>query len=1168
MSQLEILVLGELQVRRDGRLLPAASWHSRQERRLLGMLVAARGATLAAARLVELLWPGADSVAAGVTLRSAISNLRRLLEPEAVRASMRYIVTRPGGYAWNRAADAWIDSDEFLTYVQAAFERSGEIRVGSEFNPRTPPSGELAAIGELAGVLDQTLALYRGDLLEDEPEPQWVQGERVALRERYFQAVQLLAELRIAQGAWAAAVVTAQQGLARDHLREPLYRLLMLSQALAGDTAAALQSYERYRRTLDDTLGALPSPQTRELHTAILRGAIQVQPPTRSGDASARGQPQPEPPPMATRLPLVGRANELQAINGWVEQFLAGHGGTITIVGATGIGKTRLAEEVRRLAIQGGALAISARAEMLERALPFAALSEALRPLLRAAPIEQLTRLPAAALAQVAELLPVLRERLPNLPVLPPAPAAERYNRMLDGLEDIALALAQIQPLALICDDAQWIDEASLTAIGRLARRAVRHPILFVLVYRSEELPDNPALHTLLRSLGRDMLLRPILPMTLTAADTAQLLAALELGEPAQLEQLAMRLNHETGGNPLFITVAAQALLDERMAGGPSVPAGALGQAQLPDLAGTPRIRELVLARVARLPERGRELLEQLAVIGRPVSLDLIEQLEGPAGLDDAQILLERQLLVEESDERLRFAHDLVRSIIAAAISSPRRRQIHRHAAEAIAALHGQRPEYAAELAFHFSSAGRGMEAEALRYAVLAGDAARRAFGYRQALRHYAKALEAAERLGADAPAALLRQVFNGQLLTYEALLEWDGIRATVAAYDAWNKRWGSRQLAGVADLPAQQPLVTNRRLLLLRALMGDLAGAAEISAAAQEPPSGERLNGAHESPILEDMLRRTAQILQPAPPEARLGVSLASAMQRAYQQAAPLPGDPASELPQLLGEDEAALALFQVGWAALMQGLLDDAERCLRRGYQLANDSGQVAAAVICALQLAHLNALRGLAVEAGEWLARSLELARLAPEAGWAAIWPRIHQGFLWLLDDQIDAAESRFREMEAQLAGLPSFRAHRASLQVGLGLTALARGALDDADERLRTALAAPQALYGFIYAAAQHGAAQILVQRGDLAGARRILAETLADGARRGLLAEYVRTVIEIARVERDYGDPAPVLPLLRSAAAWAHASGLIPLAVAAEGLGAKLAPLATGVVRSA
>ncbi|HWQ15583.1 MAG TPA: AAA family ATPase [Roseiflexaceae bacterium] len=1162
-GELRISMLGPLVVERDGQALAESGWRSRQERRLLTILLARRGRHTAAERLIEWLWPGAEPATALVTLRSAVSSLRRTLEPATpARASSRYILTRHGGYAWNNASGAWLDVDEFLALtgpVQSERRVANGERLAA--SPRSPVIGHPSLAN-----LERALALYRGDYLEEEGDAPWALAERERLRERYALAVQALVDERDRQGDHAGAIVLAQRGLGHVPLYEPLWRALMRSQIRAGDAAGALQSYERYRQALDHELGAMPSPQTQALHAAILRGELPpverstfhlprpAQPPDASGaqhttfdvqrstfDAqrsTVNGQ-------RSTVPTLVGRSRELAQIRTWLAELHARCGGIVALVGEAGIGKSRLVAEAAREALAAGVQPIALRCAPLDRDLPFAPLGAALRPLIKAAPAEALRRLPASALAQVADLLPALRDRLPDLPALPLAPPDEHRNRLIDGLVELALQIATTLPLAIICDDAHWADEATLALIGRLARRTPRHAVLIVLAYRPEELADNPALHALLRTLGREMLLRPLLLGPLAEAEATELIATLGHVAPEQVAVLAPRLIAQAGGNPLFLTVAVQSLLEryEAPSLAPILPALDTG-APLPDPGGARPIRDLVLGRLERLPPPARELTEQLAVLGRPASLDLIEQLAGAAGLEAAQVLLDRQMLVEGNDDRLGFAHELVRAIIVAALASPRRRLLHRRAAQALATLHGDAPERAAEIAHHYGASGRGVDTELLRYATAAGDQARRTFAYRAALGHYSAALDAASRL-ATAPHEIIQRAFAGRLLTCEALLDWDGIAATADHY----RRWAAQR----PDAPPA--LVTARRLALLRALAGDLAGAAELS---RQPAAAN----SQQSPVLADMLQRTALILSPpaqdeaaeerAKDEAD-DLHPASLILHPFTPASPPPGDPPSELLALLGPDEAALALFQVGWAALMQGLLPSAGACLLRAYELALETGQVAGAVVAALQIAHQHALAGAPAETERWLELSLATAARAQEAAWASIWPRIHQGFLWLLDDQLDRAQGRFVELAAQLEGLSAFQSHRAGVQVGLALVALERGDHPRATQLLSAALDIPQALYGFVYVAAQQALARLAALRGDLPAARARLGQALVYSARRRLLPEYARTAIEIARIERDFGDPAAPLAILRSAADLASGAGLVPLATAAAAL---------------
>lgn len=1133
MSQtLRIYMLGPLVVERDGRPLPEASWHSRQERRLLAILLAARGQTVTTDRLAEWLWPAAPHPAA-TTLRSAVSALRRALEPAgSPRASSRYILTRPGGYAWNTASGVWIDVEEFLALTE----------------PLPAPAE--------AG-LARAIALYRGDFLEDQGEAPWALRERERLRERYLWAVQQLAAARSRAGEYAAALELVQRGLDVAPLHEPLWRELIRAQMLSGDAAGALRSYERYRTALDRELGAMPSPQTQALHAAILRGetlavqrslfkdapsprpAAPVR--TRVGAAPQPGRAARGEGPSAV-VPLVGRGREMAQLLSLMEHLASWHGGTVAIVGEAGIGKSRLASEALREAASRGMQTIAVRCSALERDMPFAPLGETIGRLTRTAPDDLLARLPASALAQVAELVPALRDRLPALPVLPPVPPDEHRNRLLDALADLAILLARAAPLVALCDDAQWADEATLALVGRLARRAPRHALLIVLAYRSEELSESPALHALLRALGRDMLLHPLVLGRLEEEEAIALVGLLGRAAPERVRELAGQLAGRAGGNPLFLTVAVQMILDQF--GAPSLEA-VLPQleagAALPDLRGARPIRDLVLGRLERLPPAARDLAEQLAVIGRPVSLDLIEQLAGSEGLAAAQVLLERQLLAEDADGRLDFGHELVRSSIAAALLSPRLRLLHKRAAAALIALHGERPEYAAEIAGHLARAGRGSEAELLRFATAAGEHAMRAFAYRAALAHYDLALSAAAHQGDGAPEEIVRRAFAGRLRTCASLLDWDGITATAARYEQW-----------AATRPALPPtLVAPRTLVLLRALTGDLAGAAELS---RQQPAG----GGQVPPVLDDVLRRTARILEaPEMAESAARPDWPAALTPSFAVAQPLPGDPARELPALLGDEEAALALFQVGWAALMQGLVRDAEPCLLRAYELSGATGQAAGAVIAALQIAHLHALRGELDATERWLQTSLDTAGQAAEATWASIWPQIHQGFLWLLEDRFDLAEQRFAAMEERLAPLAAFQSHRASVKVGLGLTALGQGRREQARQLLTASVASPQALYGFVYVAALHGLARLAALDGRLDESRRMLLRALEYSRRRQLLPEYVRTAIEIGRIERDFGDPAPALGLLADAAELARECRLAALAAAAAALHQRL-----------
>jgi DNA-binding SARP family transcriptional activator len=241
---LRIRLLGRFEVWRAGQPIPAAEWRGQKTRDLLKILLLAQGHYLAKDQLSEWLWPGADPQAAGNNLRSAVSDLRRLLEPDLARGrDSTYIQTRHEGYCFSRPPGVVVDT--------VAFERAAQ------------------ADGRVA--LEAALSAYPGDLLEEDPYAEWASAERARLRGLRLDALARVAELCLAEGEWSRAVTAAEQGLALDPSRETLWRAVMRAHALHGDRAAALAAFDRCRATLARDLGTDPLPDTLALHQQLLQ---------------------------------------------------------------------------------------------------------------------------------------------------------------------------------------------------------------------------------------------------------------------------------------------------------------------------------------------------------------------------------------------------------------------------------------------------------------------------------------------------------------------------------------------------------------------------------------------------------------------------------------------------------------------------------------------------------------------------------------------------------------------------------------------------------------------------------------------------------------------------------------------------------------------------------
>jgi DNA-binding SARP family transcriptional activator len=243
-AALRIQLLGRFEVWRAGQAIPAAEWRGQKTRDLLKILLLAGGHYVAKDQLIEWLWPGAEPEAAEANLRSAVSDLRRVLEPGRGRGrESTYVQTRHEGYCFTLAPGMVVDA--------AAFERALQM--------------------EGRAALEAALNAYPGDLLEEDPYAEWALAERARLRDLRLDALARLAELCLVQSDASKAIAAAEQGLALDASRESLWRALMRAHALNGDRAAALAAFDRCRAALARDLGTDPLPETLALHQALLR---------------------------------------------------------------------------------------------------------------------------------------------------------------------------------------------------------------------------------------------------------------------------------------------------------------------------------------------------------------------------------------------------------------------------------------------------------------------------------------------------------------------------------------------------------------------------------------------------------------------------------------------------------------------------------------------------------------------------------------------------------------------------------------------------------------------------------------------------------------------------------------------------------------------------------
>ena len=401
-------------------------------------------------------------------------------------------------------------------------------------------------------------------------------------------------------------------------------------------------------------------------------------------------------------MPFVGRQRELAALDEVLAATAAGTGRVVLITGEAGIGKTGLADASCLAARARGLQVAWGRA--WDGAPAFGPWIDVWRSLFgedgpfgRAPPGEQ-----TAAAARGAQF----------------AVAAERL-----------IATARERPLAIVLDDVDAADAASLLLALALGSQAETAPLAIVATCRSADggRRDDGAAELLAR-LARAALVVPL--AGLEPAIVAELVAWRTGAPPGP--PVIEALLAATGGNPFLLDAVI----------------GALGSIPAPAVPLTPRIRDTVTARLGRLPGEARAVVDAAAVVGRPVSmalLELITDLPTSELLPALDICAAERLLVAAPGEVdiYGFPHALVRDAVLAALDEVGRLDLHRRVGEALEILHeGDLEPHLDELARHVVAAAALVGADpGIEASCAAAARATACLAYEQAVAHYRRAL-------------------------------------------------------------------------------------------------------------------------------------------------------------------------------------------------------------------------------------------------------------------------------------------------------------------------------------------------------------------------------------------------------------------------------------------
>ncbi|MCC7458512.1 MAG: AAA family ATPase [Nitrospira sp.] len=694
-------LLGELEVRR-GSEPPLPLPPSRRTRALLGYLVAT-GAPQSRSALCDLLWDGPDDPRAA--LRWSLTKLRPVVDD----ATTQRLRADRDKVAFD-ALDCEVDS----VSIGAALGH-GALGNGGE-----PASGHGAFAQLPLETLEASAQALQREFLDglDLPACYRFQHWCMAERERFARLRRGVLEALVTRLADdpQRALQHGRAMVAADPLAEAAHATLVRLLAAAGRYPEAEQHHgwarDLLRRevalpdggALDQAIRAVRQAQ-RQL--AAPRAPSEPRPatlPAAHSTAQTAAHPAAHPTAHPTAQPaarsaahsaalaelaratapapaaLVGRSDECRAIEATLAASDAarvqpsGEPPThstprpqmLLLVGEPGIGKTRLLDHLAERATTLGRRVLRARCFEAEAVRPYGFWLDALRGV----PTDH-------ASAQVLDRA---------APLLGGNAAAVSRAQLFDATAELLNSLAQAQPLAVLIDDLQWIDDASAALLHFVARRlaTASQPLLLAAAARAGEVDDNAGAKGLLHSLAREHALQQLDLGPLAEDDVRRW-----LGERLGDVGAAMRAS---GGNPLF-------LLELVRAGG-DVPTARPLAALLDD-----RLRAFDAA--------GRDLLGWAAALGDALIGEFgIERLAAATALPVADVLARiahferRGLLRANAAGGFDFAHDLVRQAVYRALSAPRRCSLHRQIARVLADAAVQDPWQHGAVVHHASLAG------------------------------------------------------------------------------------------------------------------------------------------------------------------------------------------------------------------------------------------------------------------------------------------------------------------------------------------------------------------------------------------------------------------------------------------------------------------------------
>ncbi|EGW21471.1 trifunctional serine/threonine-protein kinase/ATP-binding protein/sensor histidine kinase [Methylobacter tundripaludum] len=389
---------------------------------------------------------------------------------------------------------------------------------------------------------------------------------------------------------------------------------------------------------------------------------------------------------------MVGRQTESLLIQQQYNEVIDGKFRSVFISGLSGIGKTRLIQELQKPLVKNRGYFTSGKFDQYQKNIPYSSLIQALRNLIRIFLTEsdsQVQQWRAKILdvvdsngSVISDVLPELEFIIgpqPEVPHLPPVEARNRFNNLFGRF--LACLASEDNPLVLFIDDLQWCDSATFDFLQNLFDSHHEHPFLFFMgAYRHNEVDSSHPLSKLIRKIQENNgPFAEIRVEALTDADCHEMVAYILDSSLEATANLAEFIAHLTEGNPLFVSESLAWLYNEDLLNTDAEQHWHWDIKRIRDTQMPTSVVELFSSKVGKLPVKTLHILDHCACMGNRFSVEdvaLVLDIRIEQLFEDLKPVLNLGMLLENKSD-LQFVHDRVQEAVLRQVDSQAKPAIH-----------------------------------------------------------------------------------------------------------------------------------------------------------------------------------------------------------------------------------------------------------------------------------------------------------------------------------------------------------------------------------------------------------------------------------------------------------------------------------------------------------